>query len=235
MNSREALGRLRALRIAAVTTADAAAVLGLSIEAASHTLRRLGDSGLLTPVRKGLWALSERPDALALAEYITAPYPSYVSLQSALYLHGMVDQVPARIYIVSLARTGEVRTALGTYSVHHVRPELFGGAALAGDSETKLASPEKALVDYLYLSPSRSRLFAALPELALPKTFSPRAARKWAGRIPCGRLRTIVERKLDEVLGGRSGKQGRALAPALAPEGAATCPARLSLQREERG
>jgi hypothetical protein len=41
MNSREALGRLRALRVPVVTTSDAATVLGLSIEAASQTLRRL--------------------------------------------------------------------------------------------------------------------------------------------------------------------------------------------------
>ena len=36
MNARDALGRLRALRVPAVTTADTAAVLGLSVEAASQ-------------------------------------------------------------------------------------------------------------------------------------------------------------------------------------------------------
>ena len=200
MNARDALGRLRALRVPAVTTADTAAVLGLSVAAASHTLRRLGASGLLSPVRKGLWALRDRPDPLALAEYLTAPYPSYVSLQSALYLHGMVDQIPAMTYLVSLGRSARVRTGLGTYSVHHLRPELFGGARQDPESGIKLASPEKALVDYLYLSPTRSRLFAALPELELPKAFSSRAARKWVARIPSGRMRTIVERELDRIL-----------------------------------
>jgi predicted transcriptional regulator of viral defense system len=200
MNARDALGRLRVLRVPAVTTADTAAVLGISIEAASHTLRRLGVSGLVSPVRKGLWALRDRPDPLALAEYITAPYPSYVSLQSALYLHGMVDQIPGMIYLVSLARSGRVRTKLGTYSVHHVRPEFFGGAQQDSESGIKLASPEKALVDFLYLSPTRSRLFAALPELELPKSFSTRAAQKWVALIPSGRMRTIVERELNQVL-----------------------------------
>jgi hypothetical protein len=200
MNAREALGRLRALRVVAVTTADTAAVLGVSIAAASHTLRRLGASGLLSPVRKGLWALRDHPDPLALAEYVTAPYPSYVSLQSALYLHGMVDQIPAMTYLVSLARSARVRTELGTYSVHHVRPEFFGGAQQDPESGIKLASPEKALVDFLYLSPTRSRLFAALPELELPKTFSFRAAQKWVGLIPSGRMRTIVERELKQVV-----------------------------------
>jgi predicted transcriptional regulator of viral defense system len=200
MNARDALGRLRALRVPAVTTADAAALLGISVEAASHTLRRLGASGLVTPVRKGLWAIADRPNPLTLAEHVTAPYPSYVSLQSALYLHGMIDQIPAVTYLVSLARSARVRTGVGTFSIHHVRPELFGGAERDPSSGVRIASREKALVDYLYLSPTKTRLFAALPELELPKSFDTRAARRWVARIPAGRLRTIVERELERVL-----------------------------------
>lgn len=201
MNARDALGRLRALRVTAVTTSDAATLLGVTVEAASHTLRRLGASGLVTPVRKGLWALADRPDPLSLAEHVTAPYPSYVSLQSALYLHGMIDQIPAVTYLVSLARSARVRTGVGTFSIHHVRPELFGGAERDPSSGVRIASREKALVDYLYLSPTRTRLFGATPELEIPKGFDSREARRWAARIPTGRLRTIVERELERILG----------------------------------
>lgn len=200
MNASEAIGRLRSLRIAAATTADAAAVLGLSTEAASHTLRRLASSGLVTPVRRGLWALTDRPDPLALAEYVTAPYPSYVSLQTALYRRGMVTQIPSMIYLVSLARGDRIETKLGTYSVHHIRPELFGGFEYDPGSGTKLALPEKALFDFLYLSPTRGRLFAALPELELPRGFRRSEVRAWADRIPSPRSRSIVRRKLEEVL-----------------------------------
>ena len=62
MNARDALGRLRALRVPAVTTADTAALLGISVQAASQALRRLAGSGRLSPVRKGLWALRNDPD-----------------------------------------------------------------------------------------------------------------------------------------------------------------------------
>jgi len=206
MNAREALGRLRGLRVPAVTTGDAAAVLGISIEAASHTLRRLALAGLVSPVRKAVWALDDRPDPLALGEYVTAPYPSYVSLQTALYRHGMVTQIPTMIYLVSLARTCNVETKLATYSVHHVQPEFFGGFEHDPGSGVKLASPEKALVDFLYLSPTRSRLFAALPELELPRSFRRREAQRWVGRIPSGRMRTIVERELVQVF-ARTGHQ----------------------------
>ena len=200
MNARDALGRLQRLRVPAVTTADAAAVLGVSIEAASHSLRRLASSGLVTPVRKALWALGVEPDPLALGEYVTAPYPSYLSLQTALYQHGMVAQIPSMIYLVSLARGARLETRLGTYSVHHVQPEIFGGFEVQAKSGLKLACPEKALFDVLYLSPTRGRLFAALPELELPRGFRPSIARQWARRIPSRRLRTMVERKLSLLL-----------------------------------
>jgi hypothetical protein len=64
----------------------------------------------------------------------------------------------------------------------------------------------KALVDFLYLSPTRSRLFAALPELELPRSFRRREAQRWVGRIPSGRMRTIVERELVQVF-ARMGHQ----------------------------
>ncbi len=199
MNASEALGRLKSLRVPAATTADAAAVLGLSGTATSHLLKRLGRAGLVTPLRKGVWALAERPDRLALAEYVTAPYPAYLSLQTALYQHGMIEQIPSMIYLVSLARGARVETTLGTYSVHHVQPSFFDGFEVL-DSGIKLAVPEKALVDFLYLSPTRGRMFASLPELELPPAFRRRAARGWIQRIPSKRLKTIVAQRLDEVL-----------------------------------
>lgn len=202
MNAAAALGKLRSLRVPALTTSDAAAVLHLSASAASHLLRRLAAAHLVTAVRKGLWALTESPDPLVLLEHVTAPYPAYVSLQSALYLHGMIEQIPVMTYAISLARSARTQTAAGTYSVHHVAPEFFGGYVVL-DSGAKLATPEKALVDVFYLSPTKSRRFAALPELELPARFMAREARRWVTRIPSERLRTVVGERLDHVLAQR--------------------------------
>jgi predicted transcriptional regulator of viral defense system len=207
MRATDALGRLRTLRVPAVTTSDAAAALGSTVGAASQALRRLARAGLVTPIRKGTWALREAPDPLTLTDYVTMPHPSYVSLQSALYLHGMVDQIPAATYLVTLGRSGRVRSKVGPYSVHHLSPEVFGGAVLDPRTGVRLASPEKALVDFLYLSTTRSRLFARLPELELPASFSARAARRWAARIPSPRMRTIVERELGRLLGPGGGRR----------------------------
>jgi hypothetical protein len=84
--------------------------------------------------------------------------------------------------------------------VHHVQPAFFDGFESLPDWGIKLAAPEKALVDFLYLSPTRSRLFAALPEVGLPRGFRRSVAREWVGRIPSQRLRTIAARRLDKLL-----------------------------------
>ena len=200
MNATEALARIQRLGVPAVTTSDVAALLDLSTGAASHTLRRLARARLVGSLRRGLWSVSDRVDPLAMAEYITAPYPSYVSLQTALYLRGMIMQIPATIYLVSLARSARVTTPIATYSLHHVAPEIFDGFEVQPKSGIKLAFAEKALVDLLYLSGTRTRLFSSLPELELPRGFRTARARAWVKRIPAPRLRVLVEQRLKEVL-----------------------------------
>jgi predicted transcriptional regulator of viral defense system len=134
-----------------------------------------------------------------LTPLLTAPLESYLSLQTALHLRGMIEQIPQAFYAVSLARTQRVVTSVGTYSFHHVAPEVFGGYEDT-DAGVKLAGAEKALFDFAYLSAGRSRLFTALPELELPRGFRRAELRRWLVRIPSARARSITERKLDELL-----------------------------------
>jgi predicted transcriptional regulator of viral defense system len=204
MNALEALAAVVSMDAAVFTTADAAIRLGVPNGHASVILARLAASGQLIRLRRGVWAKAGGVDPLALPEYLTAPFPAYVSLQSALYLHGMVSQVPAVTYAVSLARTRRFTTPLGTVSVHHVQPSFFFGFEDAGRGG-RLATPEKALVDFLYLTPARSQLFRALPELEWPRRFSARRARALVRRVEPARRRTLVTRRLDALLGGRSG------------------------------
>jgi predicted transcriptional regulator of viral defense system len=204
MNALEALTAVVSMDAVVFTTADAAIRLGVPNGHASVILARLAASGQLIRLRRGVWAKAGGVDPLALPEYLTAPFPAYVSLQSALYLHGMISQVPAVTYAVSLARTRRFTTPLGTVSIHHVQPSFFFGFEDAGHGG-RLATPEKALVDFLYLTPARSQLFRALPELEWPKRFSARRARAMVGRVEPARRRTLVTRRLDALLDGRSG------------------------------
>lgn len=196
----DALTTLTAMRAPVFDTGDAAAALGVDAAHASTVLARLAAARHLVRLRRGLWAFRDRVDPLALPEYLTSPFPSYVSLQSALYLHGMVEQVPAVTYAVSLARTRRFATPLSTVSIHHVAPGFFFGFEDVGSSGGRLATPEKALVDFLYLGPARSKLFRALPELELPRRFSPRRARAIVARIGSERRRAMVSRALERFV-----------------------------------
>jgi len=200
MNAASALARLRALGKRVVTTNDVTLALRVERSAATQTLKRLAAVGLLKKIRHGLWAVDPALDPLLLPEHLTAPLPSYVSFQSALYLRGMVSQVPEVTYVASLAQTRRVKTTLGVFSIHRLAPTFFGGYETMKDSGVRLAAPEKALMDTLYLGPTRSRLFAELPEIVIPRGFDKRKALEWIARIPPGPRRTSVERRLDSLL-----------------------------------
>lgn len=118
---------------------------------------------------RGRWLQSADVPPFVLPELISAPYPAYISLQSALFHHGLVEQIPAVIYAVTLGRPRRVRTPLAVVSFHRLPPELFSGFGVEDAGGVKIASAEKALFDLLYLAPGRSRLFANLPELEIPR------------------------------------------------------------------
>lgn len=198
-----ALSALASMETPVFHTSDAAVRLGLAAAHASTVLARLAASRHIIRLRRGVWAFADRVDPLALPEHLTFPLPSYVSLQSALYLHGLISQIPQVTYAVSLARTRRFTTPVGTVSIHHVDPAFFFGFEDAGRGG-RLATPEKALVDFLYLGPARSRLFRALPELTLPRRFSLRVARGFVHRIRSRRRRALVSRALEHLVRGAS-------------------------------
>lgn len=200
MTPSDALGRLLDLGVPTVETGDVASALRISTTAATKLLHRLAAAKLISQLRSGLWLLARAaPNPYGLAEALTAPMPSYVSLQTALYLHGMIEQVPGVIYVASLARSQKITTSLGVFSVHHIAPELFDGFEGRADG-TKLATPEKALFDVAYLSGGRSRLFAHLPELEVPARFRRARLVEWTKRIAATRKRSMVQTRLDAML-----------------------------------
>ena len=203
MNALEAYADLSQFGKAVVTTNDAAVRLKTTLSAASRILSRLESSGLVKRLKRGLWSLNPDIEPLAVPEHLTAPLPAYVSLQSALYFHGMISQIPQIVFVVTLARTRRVTTSIATYSIHRLVPEFFGGYRTDPDQQVKMATPEKALLDVFYLAAARSRLFARLPELELPSTFSTRECRRWIATIPANYRRNMVARRLDAALASR--------------------------------
>ena len=195
--------RLLDMDVAVFHTSDASARLGISRSHASQLLSRLGEAGLLIHLSRGLWAFKDRIEPLALPQYLTNPFPSYVSLQTALYQHGLISQIPVVTYAVSIARTKRFATPLGTVSVHHVQPSFFFGYETAPKGNVKIATQEKALIDFLYLSPAKSKLFRSLPELELPKRFDIREARHMISLIRSRRRRKRVLRLFEDLISGK--------------------------------
>lgn len=196
----EAYQALVHLGVPVFTTADAAGSLQLSNAHASKTLERLADAQQIVRLTKGKWVIHSRIDPLSVVELLTQPWPSYISLQTALFYHGLIEQIPEVIYIVSLARPRVYQTPLGTFSIHQIAPEFFFGFEQMGASGIKMACPEKALLDVFYLTPTKSRLFSALPELELPQNFNSKKAFAMQKRIPALRRRQMVGRRLQECL-----------------------------------
>jgi predicted transcriptional regulator of viral defense system len=207
MTQIEALSRIERLGLPLFETRDIAALLKVRNSNANKIASRLAQVGLIIPIRRGRWALRSRLNKLAIPEHLTAPYPTYVSLQTALYHHGMISQIPAVTYAVSLARTRRYDTPIGTISIHHVEPEFFFGYELDESGMVKVATPEKALVDVCYFSPTRSRLFKRLPEIEIPRRFSWNKTLAIASKIKSRARRTFVEHALatlrDSIKAGK--------------------------------
>src|SRR5258706_15069000 len=127
MNQIEALRRLQILAVPVVESRDVAALLQVSTSNATTILRRLAHKGMIVHISRGRWLVNEKIDRFALPELISAPYPAYISLQSALFHHGLIEQIPSVIYAVTPARPRRVRTLMGTLSFHRMPQELFKG------------------------------------------------------------------------------------------------------------
>lgn len=198
MNATEALGDLRRLGSPVVATREATARLAVSPSRTTQILRALERTGLVKHLRHGLWLIDTDADPFTIPPYLTAPYPSYVSLFSALSVHGIIEQIPHQVFVVSLDRPATITTSIATYSIHHVAPEVFGGYTRTPQGAF-IATPEKALFDTVYGRTARHEA-VHLPEIELPNGFNAREVMSWAEKIGQPSLATVTKRELERIL-----------------------------------
>jgi predicted transcriptional regulator of viral defense system len=200
MKSTEALAALERFGKKVITTSEAAALWQVSLSSASKTLSRIGTAELVREVRSGIWSVgTAMPDILEIVPVLTRPYPSYVSMYSALFRHGMIEQIPRALHVVSLGRPKREMTTLGTVMIHHLQPEVFGGYQGESVFRSGIATPEKALVDTVTVLSSRGGK-VTLPEVELPGSFSVPEVKRWINNLPSGRVRTIVNQNLERII-----------------------------------
>lgn len=186
------------------STVDVAMVLDVTNAHASQILRRLAAAGMMIPLARGRWAVLNSFDPLMLPGILTSPLPSYISLYSALYYHGLVSQIPAVVYAVTVGRTGEWRSPAGTASLHHVHTSFFFGYDEHPGGGFMIASPEKALVDLFYMASMGRGRFRSPPEIELLEKFSRRKALAIIKSIRSRRVRTMVNARFATLLNEQS-------------------------------
>ncbi|QQR81779.1 MAG: hypothetical protein IPJ69_06715 [Deltaproteobacteria bacterium] len=177
MTESDALQLISDTRSLVFSTRELAALANIRIDFASQMLRRMAAKKKITRLYQGLWAYTQNPEfnAFVVVPYLTRPHPAAISLFTALHLHGMIEQVPQVIHIVSTSMTRKIKTPIGSFSIHKIQPEFFQGydngyGNLAGQSHFLVATPEKAFVDCLYFSMRKGKYFGSFPELTFPKT-----------------------------------------------------------------
>jgi predicted transcriptional regulator of viral defense system len=200
MNLVEALTAIKSIDRVAVSTHDVAVYLKIELTHASKILQRLTSAGQIIKLKRGLWAINDHVEPMLLLEKLTDPYPAYISLQTALYYHGMISQIPSVIYGVSLARTKRISTPLATYSIHHITPDLFFGFENTGPKVVKMATMEKALFDLLYFSRVKSRLFSNLNEIEIPEKFSTKVMMAYVDKITETKMRSVVMIQVEKLI-----------------------------------
>ena len=120
-------------------------------------LSRWVRAGRLDQIRRGLYALAPpfqraRPHPFVVANRLVPG--SYVSLQSALAHASLIPESVPVTTSVSAGRPGRWDTPQGTYVFRHIQPDFLTGfrrTSVGGGMEALLATPEKALLDLVYL------------------------------------------------------------------------------------
>jgi predicted transcriptional regulator of viral defense system len=123
-----------------------------------NNLYRWTKKGLLIKLKQGLFTFPEyknKPDyALHFANRIYKP--SYISLHTALSFYGMIPESVVQITSVSPLKTASFINAFAQYSYRTIKSGLMFGyqsKPMADDRILLMATPEKALLDLLYLYP----------------------------------------------------------------------------------
>ncbi|MCK9305591.1 MAG: hypothetical protein PHP30_01785 [Bacteroidales bacterium] len=123
-----------------------------------NNLTRWAKRGYIIRLRQGYFAFCEyknKPDySLYFANQIYRP--SYISLHTALSFYGMIPEAVVQITSVSSLKTASFSNDFGEYSYKNLKENLMFGYELkpmADNRIIKFATPEKALLDLLYLYP----------------------------------------------------------------------------------
>jgi predicted transcriptional regulator of viral defense system len=123
-----------------------------------NNLVRWTNQGLIIRLRQGYYSFPEYMGRADFPMYFANRIyrPSYISLHTALSFYGMIPETVVQITSVTSLKTASFINAFGEYTYRTVKEQLMFGYDLKpmADGRTlAFASPEKSLLDLLYLYP----------------------------------------------------------------------------------
>lgn len=150
------------------TTKDFAYSLNTRIDSSSRKLSSLMKAGLLKRFGRGLWfnPKHEKFSYLSLVPYILGKEQGYVSFLSALSMHGVISQIPQKTLIATTGHARKISVEKYNFELIQIKPS-FMMYGLEWKDTFSLATPEKALLDSIYLSSRKGKRFYHLPEIDL--------------------------------------------------------------------
>lgn len=137
------------------TVEDIARVFSLNRESARVLGSRYRKKGIFIRIKNNFyvseaaWARYEREDFFRIANFLQVP--SYISFVSALSYYGVTTQVPRDYYeSASVKRSREFAAGGIVFAFRKIKREYYSG--FEKRNGLFIATPEKALLDSLYLS-----------------------------------------------------------------------------------
>jgi len=151
MSTLQLIKRLRELNIKFIDPTILASILGTGNKNSIYkTINRLFKNGVIRKIYKGKFVLEDSDvNDFEIANYIVNP--SYISLESALSFYGILPQFPYSITSITVDRSKNI----DKYEYTTISKKLFWG--YQKNKNFLIATPEKALADYLYLASKKLR------------------------------------------------------------------------------
>lgn len=148
MNQKTFVAKIKALGKDVFAVRDVRRLFPEEAKHVNTNLKRLKDAGVITPVTRGLYRLSDT--TFEIEKVATAVfYPSYISFESALSKYGIINQGLFELTLATTRHSKRLRIGGVTCIYSQLKPKLFFGFNLLNG--IYVAEPEKAMLDTLYL------------------------------------------------------------------------------------
>ncbi len=184
------------------TTNSYACSNDLALSAASKQLNRLYKKHIIEKVTRGVWANINHPyyNPLAAVPYLLGKEQGYISFLTALHSYGIISQIPSKVQIATTGHKRELRSLIGRFEFIHLAPYMMKEGIKLSDNKSNyfIASPEKALLDTLYISTRKGKRFSLLPELDLEDLNMKKLKNLMNNSIKSTAIKTAIEKYMSK-------------------------------------